>query len=224
MTSGIPWAEAAQLRQGLYRYLAAALLPPSPERIELLAESAVLLDEMGIEEYAFAPAWRRLADLMAPPPLFSQLATEYVRLFESGVDGALCPPIESFYTTSARSGGTASVIADLSKEYGDIGLAAAGTGSVTVDHISTELEVMAALCAQEAAHAAADEASLAEATVAREQAFLEDHLTRWLPDFAERLAAAAAPPFYDAAISAAIAFTHHDLEWVTLVGPPEVLA
>lgn len=116
------------------------------------------------------------------------------------------------------------MIADLSREYGEIGLAAAGTGSVTVDHVSTELEVMAALCAQEASHAAAEEANLAETTVARERAFLEQHLTRWLPALAERIAAAAPPPFYEAAISAAIAFTHHDLEWVNLVGSREVPA
>jgi len=209
------WAEAARLRQGLYRFFAATLLPPSSERLEMLAESVLLLNTLGIEEYAFAPAWNRVVQLMAAPPDLSELDTEYVRMFESGVDSALCPPNESFYTTSARTGGTATALSELSRLYRELGLTAGGVQSIQPDHVSTELEVMSALCAQEADLAERAEHHFAGEVLNHEQAFLTAHLAGWFPMFAERVSAASPPFFYEATVVAADAFVRHDTEWVT---------
>jgi len=101
--------ELPRLRQGLYRFFAVAFLPPEAARIEQLAAAAQLLDDLGVDTLAFAPPWLEMRRLLDNGLEMQELATRYVRLFESGSDGALCPPVESFYVSSPREGGGSSV-------------------------------------------------------------------------------------------------------------------
>ena len=140
-------AEIARLRQGLYRFFGGALLAPRETWLESLTAAAGYLDGLGIEAYAFYPSWRALVDRIMDLEELSVLEAEYVRLFASGTDDALCPPTESYYRARAEGGGMARVMAELGHEYRALGIAVAGEGP---DHAVTELEVMSSLCASEA--------------------------------------------------------------------------
>lgn len=172
---------------------------------------------MGIEAYAFARQWSQLVAELDGGVDEASIAVDYVRLFASGVDGALCPPDESFYLASARHGGPAEVAAALRQEYAEMGVASDDELSMELDHVSMELEVMAAACANEADAVEEGDEVRAAAWLVTQRTFLDDHLGSWFPAFAERVSAADADPFYDLTVSAAAAFIHHDLEWVEVL-------
>ena len=109
--------DLVRLRQGLYRFFAVGLLPPDRLRLDELDGAAELLDALGVGSLAFARPWDVMRGELATRPQVAQLEPLYVQLFESGSDGALCPPIESFYVASPRHGGPAAVIADLEVEF-----------------------------------------------------------------------------------------------------------
>lgn len=210
MREGDDWATAAHLRQGLYRLTAAAFLPPTCEHLEQLRGGAAAVVEFGIEVFPFTAAVLDLADAVENPGDVPWLRGEHIRLFEAGVDGALCPPYESFYTGGggAREA-VATTTAELERTYESWGLRATGGGLTTPDHLVTELEVMSALCGSEAEAWARGPAEVADVAGKGAQ-FLRRHLECWLPDFARRVDAHARADLPRAATALALALVHHD--------------
>ena len=90
-----------------------------------------------------------------------------------------------------------------------------GTGE-PADHVTVELEFMAFLCGKEAATWDVDERE-AGLILVREARFLEAHLARWLPAFADRLASAPDPGIYRALGEAAHSFVQHDRDLIELL-------
>ncbi|MEE8330607.1 MAG: molecular chaperone TorD family protein, partial [Acidimicrobiia bacterium] len=203
----------ARLRQGLYRFFGGALLAPDDARLESLAAAAKLLDGMGMEAYAFHTQWRVLVTAIHEFPASRTLAAEYVRLFASGVDFSLCPPIESYYRTEAKGGGMGALVAALEREYHGLGLRPIA-GSEPPDHAATELEVMSALCDGEAIAWTFGNAPNAIAALAGQDRFLRDHLSVWFPAFRQRVLDAEPLDFYRALIEAAHAFLVHDADLI----------
>lgn len=218
MTSGLNAIELARLRQGMYRFFASALLPPDDERLTQLNGAVSFLEEWGIEAFAFAPAWRSMRDALDDAPPVEDLEAEYIRLFEAGVDGVLCPPTESFYLTSIRQGGAATTAATLEREYARIGVVLAEQGKHSADEASPQLELMAYLCGAEAVAREAGAWDEARGFIEEEAAFLEEHLSLWFGDFAERVAARAPRSFYGALTAAAGVFIAHDQELTAILG------
>ena len=119
-----------------------------------------------------------LAELDRLP--LDQWQGEHTRLFTSGYPKTPCPPFESVYR-QGRMGGT--VVAELEELYRRAGLEARGAPA---DYLGTLLECLAILAAGD--HPAQDD--LAQDDSAREglrRSLWNDHLSRWLPRFAQDL-------------------------------------
>ena len=213
MESGRDWGEVAQLRQALYRFFGGSFLPPDESRLEAMLAAADVLEDAGIDDFAFAVPWRAFTAAFDELPSLDDLEAHYIRSFLGGAAGGICPPVEAEYTTSA--GPSAAVVPiELEREYRDMGLAVA-PGSVSgADHCATELEAMASLCHREAHAWEEDGLSEAISVLRTEWGFLHRHLARWFPLFAKRLRVAEGQGFYVALVDAADAFVQHDHELV----------
>ncbi len=209
MTAG-GWLAATRLRQGVYRLCGAAFLPPEDDRVALLASSEGALEALEPDAFPFAAALRRFLGAVRDAPPTDVLEGEYIRLFEAGVDGALCPPTESFHTTAARHGGPAEVDAVLESTYADIGIVHRSGTVVTPDHISVELEAMAFLCAEEAGAREADDLAAVADSLRRQHRFLREHLARWAPVFLADVRRTSRLEVYRDLAEATEAFVRHD--------------
>ncbi|MBT4162066.1 MAG: hypothetical protein HOC70_10365 [Gammaproteobacteria bacterium] len=116
----------------------------------------------------------------------------------------------------------------LSGEYGDgdrqtrvdeikrifeyFGLKASNDAARSPDHLATGLEFMQYLAFKEAASASP---RLAGSFHRAQEEFLERHLIRWLPEFADRVEAVDALPIWVWASQAVSAFTQSDLDYLS---------
>ena len=187
-------------------------MPLDAGRLESLRAGADYLDDFGPRSFAFGRAWDSLVVALNHDIEIDRLAVEYVRLFAFGVDGALSPPSESYYRAQSRAGAVAEIVANLHSEYRELGLAV--TGSESADHITSELEVMSALCGREAD--AWDNVAEMDALrqMSLEETFLRRHPAQWVPDFARRAARAARHQFYEAVAGAVHALVVHDVDFI----------
>lgn len=209
----LPWAAIAATRQGVYRIFGRVLLPPEPGMAETLDAAADYLESKDLTQFAFYPYWLDFRGALAEAPEADELAVGYVRLFASGVDGALCPPTESWYKTEARFGGTAELVAALEADYHALGLAVVGTAEPP-DHAATQLEAMSALCAQEAAAWRTRQDPAAAEALGRQDRFLRAHLATWFGDFAARVRSVDSSGWYRAATDAVDAFIIQEVDLV----------
>ncbi len=209
-------ADIARTRQGLYRFLGGALLPPTDERFRLLADAAVVLAERDLDRFAFSPSWHRLSDHFPIDVRGSRLDVDYVRLFASGRSGALAPPTESYYRVPAKGGGIADFVAALQREYRSMGVASVGFGEAP-DHVSTEMELMAHLCDLEANNWAARQTPMVDETLNLQHRFLAQHLRVWIPQFRRRVQEAPPSLFYVDLVDALHSFVVHDADYVPLL-------
>ena len=194
----------------MYRLLSAAFLPPQSERLVNLKAGADTLEGMGLAHLAFCNEWapwrRALNDVDDVIPI----DIEYVRMFTTGIAGAVSPPTESFYRADPIRGETAEVLANLRLLYDKYRLEPTAVVSDTLDHVSIQLEVMSALCAREAeARAEANDRRL-ELTLVHQLEFVEAHLGVWLPVFVNRIASGETEPFFATLGPATASFVHHD--------------
>lgn len=210
------WAEIAQTRQGLYRFFGGALLAPSPDQFDLLGRAREVLDERDLDRFAFSRDWRRLGRHFPVDVVASGMDVEFVRLLASGMSDALSPPTESYYRVPGRGGGIGEFVADLQREYGEMGMRAVGFGEAP-DHLSTELDVMSHLCGREVEAWVAGEARQAGEVVQLESRFLKRHLAIWVPMFWERVVAARPQAIYQDLATAIHAFVVHDNDYVSAI-------
>lgn len=180
------WAAIAATRQGLYRMFGRALLPPEDGLTERLRAAAEYLETRHLTRFAFYPHWLAFRSALLDAPTEAELATTYVRLFASGVDGALCPPTESWYKTDARGGESAELVAAVEQHYRALGFVPIGTAEPP-DHAATQLEAMSGLCAREAAAWQARQDHETAAVLESEDQFLRSRLATWFGDFAARV-------------------------------------
>ena len=213
------WSSVAELRQGLYRFFAGALLLPDAERLSTLDAAAEVLAGMGIDDFAFADQWHAMEDALAAVEAVEELEGQYVRLFVSDGEGAATPPLESQHLASASDLGR--VTAEVQRAYVELGLEVAPGLPYPTDHVATQMEVMSSLCHREAHAWDEQDVAAAVATLRQEWKFLDRHLARWLPNLARRLREEAGG-FYVALVDAAEAFVVHDQELVTMLAKTPV--
>jgi TorA maturation chaperone TorD len=200
--------ELARLRHATYRLLGATLLQPGPELIATLARVASDLRATGgpLRALAFWPEWDRWLHVLRElgGSDVATLEVAYARCFLPASGTIACPPSESTYGPRADIGG---LVGDLERCYAASGFAVAGTAP---DHGAVELEFMGALC--DAEERAWRSRAIPEAARAlrRELEFLDHHLGRWFPDFANRVERHQPGGVYARATSAARAFLSHD--------------
>lgn len=206
-------AELARLRQGLYRFFASSLAPPDQALLEQLTAAASYLETMDLDGYAFCREWRVLAGVLASDVTVVTLATEHVRLFASGTNGVLCPPIESFYRAGGRNEATADIVTAIQRDYREMGLTTTSAGEGP-DHVTTQLEIMSTLCARESAAWQSELDVDSEQLLDAEARFLRRHLGSWLPELRARVQAARPHDFYAAVLDALLSFVIHDRDLI----------
>lgn len=210
------WADEARARQGLYRFIGAALLPPERGRLELLASAVGILESYDLDRSPYSIAWRNFVAVLGSDVSPEDLGIEHVRLFGVGFRGTPAIPNESNYRAPNRDGAVAAFTASLQADYRSMGLISAGGGEAP-DHVSTELEVMSYLCGVEADNWESDQETLALDTIEIEARFVRRHLAVWIPMFASRVLAAEPGPFYDRAAKLVHAFVVHESDYLAAI-------
>lgn len=139
-----------------------------------------------------------------------ELATEHNRLFAQGV---AVNPHESGYALTDKG----VLLGQLAALYECVGVRTGGTEYVTADHIGVELEFVALLCLKEAIcleDPSPEGAEALETVRAMRRIFLQEHLGRFAPLFAERLRSGSRHPFFQSLAA-------HLLGWLEAEGRVE---
>jgi TorA maturation chaperone TorD len=139
----------------------------------------------------------------------------YVTLFEAGVGGAVCSPYESAHLGDSRTGEVAQIQADLKRTYLRYGLRVDEGSAGMIDHVATEMNVMAALCDLAADRASADRTF--DRIALNQLEFLSDHLLKWVPQFTAKIQAANRHRFYTALAEAVHSFLEHERQLLPLM-------
>jgi len=208
-------ARIARLRGGIYRFLALGFSYPDPELVETARGAISALEPHGLFEFSFALEVAAAAEEVAGSSL-EELEVAYIALFEAGVGGAACSPFESGRIGDPRR--IPEIQSTLRRTYLRFGIALEVAPDM-VDHVATELEVMALLCWREAQ--AWPTSGLPIRALAHQRELLEEHLGRWMPAFARRVAAARRHPAYGALAHALAAFIEHERQWVDRLAAAE---
>jgi TorA maturation chaperone TorD len=208
----------AWFRQLAYRLFSSTLLYPDAGRLEALATAAAGVRKLGheVSRFPFFLPWQRLLGLLADPPRHPSLGEAYVRVFLHNPERNPCLLHESAYVAPGGHA-TGWVLALLEREYAALGLALPSSSESEPDHVAVELEFMAFLCSREAD--AWEARSVGEGTrcLKRQLAFLDRHLTRWVPLWAHGVAASGGEGFYPAVAEAVEAFVTHDRDLVRVL-------
>lgn len=175
------------------RLLALGFAPPTVGGLERFHE---LAERLGEGELAAALEASDVLDV----------AGEYLRLF--GSTGA-CPPYQGLYEADPFQ--ETRQMADLAGFYGAFGAESEGPVHERPDHIGCELEFLAFLCLGRDAAREDGNAELEETCRQAEDAFLRDHLGRWLGQFCSDLAAATSNPVYTALAAAGTRFAEQEI-------------
>ena len=185
-------ATADQLRSQAYGFLAAAMEYPEGELTDLIRAG-----ELARKARELFPAihptleknidWDALADAGQA----DSLSIEYTRLFDvGGADGPPCALNAGAIKGDARM----SLLEELVRFYNYFGLTAAGTEANELpDHLSTQLEFMHYLIANELS---VDEAENADDFIRAQRDFLVRHPISWIPNFNANLKKFKALPYY----------------------------
>jgi len=204
--------ELARLRQGCYRVLSAGYGRPSVTRVEQIGAGVAALAAMGLDSFAYAPSvWAWVTALQGTP--IGMVATEHVRLFGSGVDGALVAPVESQRLGVNLHGDPARYAARIEDVMRRAGVELRNDDKPP-DHLLVELELASALCGAEAADRAAGGDGSRWLEMQRE---LIDVMTRWIPGFASEVADRDTCGALAALAAATEAFVIHESDMLRLL-------
>ena len=197
--------EALLLRQALYRFCAAGLLYPEPERFKTLEEGAGWLAASLDGPWPSGELRERLLStcewLQGLDEFPEHLQGEWINLF--GVSRTtFCYPYEG---ATVEPQWSTALQAALQQEYAAAGLELSVDD--LPDHVSVELEYMSYLSGLELSSLERDVDGLRPMVVDRQRAFLTDHLCRWLPGLTERVKAAEGGIFVDFCLMAELLTT-----------------
>jgi putative dimethyl sulfoxide reductase chaperone len=186
--------DAAMARASLYRFLAQAYEDPTEEGWTRMASSNCLqMLEPAIRTLAAtSPALAETADAFRSqlrPEAFDSFHASYLAAFGHAARGR-CPLNEIEYgDIKADPLFQPHRLADLAAFYHAFGLEVAADAGERQDHICLELEFMCVLAAKEA-YALEHQLDTQDLSLCRDaqKQFLREHLGRWTPAFARRLA------------------------------------
>ncbi len=192
---------------------------------ELVASARAVAAELEPENEAvrlfpFEPAWRSLLAVLLglSDEARSQLEEEYLELFLLGS----CSLHEAAYLDGGS--GWPLVAAEVERAYTAAGvtLSPEAAGELP-DHVGLELEFLSLLSAEEALAWLDGNYSQAHRCLQLQAAFLDEHLARWLPALADRLARASAQAsLYRQVAEVADAFVAHDHDLIAALADERV--
>lgn len=198
---------AAALRADAYAILAAAFLPPTPERRQgiLDATRGVLANA---RDEPWAPLMRSYAERLS----WTGAAAEpvHVRLMEVAADGAACPPIASAYVGDPSCSWEPDPIVE--SLAARLGVRARRSLGARPDHLSVELEMLSLLARAEAEAEASGDAETVVRARSDASIFLARHVLVWFPKFQMAVRQQDTLGVATAAVDAARAFLEHHLE------------
>lgn len=210
------------MRQRVYDLLASAFRPPEPRSLaRVLRDGPFTLEQL----VAVAP-FRALEEARAlftdlarsaePGALLTdELAPEYARLFSPST--AL--PCESSYLRDGPAAG--GIPASVRNAYRLNGFSASRSMPSSPDHITVELAFMAELCRRQFRALVEGSGSAADRLAEAQRQFLEEHLGRWGPPFAQHVRDRTTCCYYRAAALALPVWIGLDRGFLrTLRGPP----
>jgi len=210
--STLSGADLARLRQACYRLLAAGYRPPSAGGAEEVVFGMEALEDMGLGRFAFAAALRRWVSALADADR-AAAGEEQVRLFGSGMDGAVCPPIESQCVGNNRAGDPARHAARLQRLMRRAGFAVRHP-EWPLDHLLVELELASALCRREAE---AWESDADAATWLEQERELVGVMAAWVPGLATTVEARDRVGVLTALTRASADYVLHDHDVIRLL-------
>jgi putative dimethyl sulfoxide reductase chaperone len=143
------------------------------------------------------PALRRSIDAMLKALASSTpevLAIDYADLFLSGKNGSLVPT-ESAYLEKMLYGQSTM---EVTESYAEFGFVKESSFTEPSDHIAVECAFMAALGTELLERAGEDNQAELERLVDAQSNFLDLHMGRWVPGWAEKLKEVAGTDFYKA--------------------------
>jgi TorA maturation chaperone TorD len=168
------------------RLLSLGFSAPDEESLEQLRRLTVLAART-VAEPGLAECLGDLEHALDDDDLLDELAPAYEELFGGAVR---CPPYEGSYEADPIR--SSREMADVAGFYRAFGAEPAGPAAERPDHVGCELEFLSYLAARRLEAEEARDADRAAVCREAEDAFLLDHLGRWLPAFFREVAQAAA--------------------------------
>ncbi len=181
-----------------YRLVGVALLPPSKSRLilekgDIIKDLKERVNNLGLDEHPKIRDSLRQAVLLADgigecvenDECWTGFSVEVTGLTVTSFKRLKCPPFESIYTSKGpRVVEAPGVASSLKRYYSLLGLEADKDMVIAVDHVSVELEFLAALHDAEASVYEGLVEGVNPFDVAEiRKGFLEDHVSRWIPSF-----------------------------------------
>ena len=167
------------------RLLSLGFTPPDAETLEQLRRLTVLAART-VAEPGLAECLGDLEHALDADDLLGELAPAYEELFGGAVR---CSPYEGSYEADPIR--SSREMADVAGFYRAFGAEPRGPIADRPDHAGCELEFLSFLAAKRLEAEAAGDAERAAVCREAEDAFLLDHLGRWLPTFCREVAKAA---------------------------------
>lgn len=188
-------AASAEDRSRFFWWLAEWFLtPPSREMLAGLAGGDAETDPADDLDQA----WQALARSVPDPDALSvdELGAEFTRLM-SGIQEGLGPPppFESVWREERLIGETTVAVIEA---YARAGFADIAPEAGPQDHIAVELKFMALLALREAEARRSGDMAGADRRLAQQREFLEQHLSAWVPRWADKIKTEARMPLFAA--------------------------
>ncbi|MBI4331940.1 MAG: molecular chaperone TorD family protein [Chloroflexi bacterium] len=205
-------AGLAEARSRCYSLLSASFSMPTRDLVRVWMDVDAAASLFGEEDLlpVECPGWEEMKSFVGREQgeegLLEELSHTYVRLFFASPH-FVAPPYESVYVEGGFVMGETAV--KVSHEYSRESLDLSPCFKDLPDHIAVELEFMAFLSRKEAACWDWSVPAAIE-QIAREEAFLREHVCLWLTDFSRRLEKAG-EPFYSAVGRITDSFARVDL-------------
>lgn len=186
-------AEAGELAlAGVARLLSLGFLPPSSAAVEEMADLVTAL-AAGLAPSPLRDDVVALGAALPRPPALDGHAGEHHRLFAGTVT---CPPYESSYAPDPFQ--QARQMSDVAGFYRAFGAEPSGPAAERPDQVGCELEFLAYLVLTRVEAERTGRADDASVCADAEEAFLRDHLGRWLGPFCRELERATTTDAYRA--------------------------
>lgn len=199
-------AESAEVRGSIYQFLSNIYIRvPDSNFSEILSEQ-IHPFLLSVKSFARKEKWPKSIDegvSLIEKYIESggrgnaeSLAIEFTRLFRGVKPGyGPPPPYESIYRKGERVMNEAT--SEVLERYRKAGLAAIKElEGEPPDHVSFELYFLGYLCSREAESLRNDEEDKAAVHRAQKNEFLQEHATKWIPSFCERIFGESENDFY----------------------------
>lgn len=203
----------ALLRHTLYRFFASLHLYPDRDRLVTLQKASLKLQHDGPvwSDTSLSSQFTTLLEFIVGlnEELFNKLEEAYVALFTVN---PIAPPYESYYQDP--EGFVRGWIGiQLESEYAVAGLNISRSFKEPPDHVAIELEFMSFLCSLEAkAYETCNENDI-KTSVERQHKFLNSHLGKWYPRFAQAVTDSPTKSLYNHAVDTTVMFLRHEQNW-----------